>query len=62
MSKYPGLTEIMEKELERKENMYKQYLKFKDEFKQMCESGEFYSDITQNDVQLLIDIIEELIK
>jgi len=62
MSKYPGLDRIMESEIERKEKMFKQYLEFKEDFKRMNISGEFYSDICAADVQFLINIIEELIK
>jgi len=62
MSKYPGLAELMEQELEKNENRLKHYLEFKEQFKYMCESGEFHSDITPHDVQFLIDIIEDAMK
>lgn len=62
MSKYHGLHELIEHDLEQKDQRFKQYLEFKEQFKYMCESGEFYSNITQHDVQFLIDIIEDAMK
>ena len=44
------------------DEILQQYLEFKEDFKRMNISGEFYSDICAADVQFLINIIEELIK
>lgn len=42
------------------EQQLQRYLEFKERFKEICESGDFHSDIEQWHVEFLFDIIEDL--
>jgi len=38
----------------------KEFKEFEEQFKDMCESGEFYDDITQSDVEWLVQLINKI--